>query len=48
MFAPIARLDERVPVPCRAHFRLLSAGCIAFVRQATVRPELPPSERAAG
>ncbi|HVA50212.1 MAG TPA: hypothetical protein VNH11_27905 [Pirellulales bacterium] len=32
----------------RAHFRLLSAGRVTFVRQATVRPDLPPPERAAG
>ncbi|HUY88792.1 MAG TPA: hypothetical protein VMV10_08670 [Pirellulales bacterium] len=32
----------------RAHFRLLPAGRVTFVRQATVRPDLPPPERAAG
>ena len=31
----------------RAHFRLLPAGRVTFVRQATVRPDLPPPERAA-
>lgn len=32
----------------RAHFRLLPAGRVTFVRQATVRPDLPPPEQAAG
>lgn len=32
----------------RAHFRLLPAGRVTFVRQATVRPDLPPPERPAG
>jgi hypothetical protein len=32
----------------RVHFRLLSAGRVTFVRQATVPPDLPPRERAAG
>ncbi|HUY31386.1 MAG TPA: hypothetical protein VMV69_01290 [Pirellulales bacterium] len=32
----------------RAHFRLLPTGKVTFVRQATVRPDLPAPERAAG
>jgi hypothetical protein len=32
----------------RAHFRLLPTSKVTFVRQATVRPDLPAPERAAG
>jgi hypothetical protein len=32
----------------RAHFRLLAAGNVVFVRQATVRPDLPPPAFAPG
>lgn len=32
----------------RAYFRLLPAGRVTFVRQATVRPDLPPPEQAVG
>ncbi len=32
----------------RAHFRLLPSSKVTFVRQATVRPDLPAPERAAG
>jgi hypothetical protein len=32
----------------RAHFRLLPSRKVTFVRQATVRPDLPAPERAAG
>jgi hypothetical protein len=31
----------------RAHFRLLPSGNVTFIRQATVRPDLPPPEYAA-
>lgn len=32
----------------RAHFRLLATGAVIFVRQVTVRPDLPPPEHAPG
>jgi len=32
----------------RAHFRLLPSGKVTFVRQATVRPDLPPPPAGAG
>lgn len=32
----------------RAHFRLLASNKVTFIRQATVRPDLPPPDRAPG
>lgn len=32
----------------RAHFRMMSSGKVVFIRQTTVRPDLPPPERAPG
>jgi hypothetical protein len=40
---PLAYQHQR-----RAHFRLLPSGKVAFVRQATVRPDLPPPPSEAG